>query len=432
MARGNWDDFGNTIRDIVDDAITKQDFTKLNQTVNNVINDATDSIRSNLGGNWGRDDYRWHRDRDRNRDRYTDNYRCRNEYQKGQPTAGDFAGAPYNTQASASGKKEYSGKLYASLAKLKGSGLAMAIVGFIFAGVLGVVIFVFLLALLTGKVVGNGLWISTYALAPFFIASLILGGSGKGLLGRAKRYQQYLKGLGDKTYCNITELAGLTGKSPAFVKRDLRRMIQRGWFLEGHLDDESTCLMTDHKTFQEYQQLKRQREMIRKEEKVPKPKPAKEETVKTEPVTESEQVIREGEAYIREIQKSNDAIVGQEISAKISRMELLVRRIFERIQDHPEQLDDIQKLMNYYLPTTVKLLHAYEELDIQPVQGENILTSKKEIEATLDTLNYAFEKLLDNLFQDTAWDVSSDISVLHTMLSQEGLTKNDFQREETK
>ena len=80
--------------------------------------------------------------------------------------------------------------------------------------------------------------------------------------------------------------------------------------------------------------------------------------------------------------------------------------------------------MEYYLPTTIKLLEAYEELDAQPVQGENIISSKQEIEKTLDTLNTAFEKLLDDLFQDTAWDLSSDISVLNTMLAQEGLTED--------
>ena len=65
-----------------------------------------------------------------------------------------------------------------------------------------------------------------------------------------------------------------------------------------------------------------------------------------------------------------------------------------------------------------------QELDAQPVQGENIISSKQEIEKTLDTLNTAFEKLLDELFQDTAWDLSSDISVLNTMLAQEGLTED--------
>ena len=82
--------------------------------------------------------------------------------------------------------------------------------------------------------------------------------------------------------------------------------------------------------------------------------------------------------------------------------------------------------MDYYLPMTVKLLDAYEDMDKQPVQGENIVSAKTEIEQTLDTLNDAFARLLDSVFQDVAWDVSSDISVLHTMLAQEGLTGNDF------
>ena len=74
------------------------------------------------------------------------------------------------------------------------------------------------------------------------------------------------------------------------------------------------------------------------------------------------------------------------------------------------------------------LLEAYEQLDRQPVDGENIQTAKREIEATLDTLNTAFEKLLDDLFQDTMWDVSSDISVLNTMLAQEGLKEDGMKK----
>lgn len=105
-------------------------------------------------------------------------------------------------------------------------------------------------------------------------------------------------------------------------------------------------------------------------------------------------------------------------------MEMLIQKIFDRVGEDPDSLDDINKMMEYYLPTTVKLLEAYRNLDEQPVQGENIRNSKAEIEQTLDTLNRAFEKLLDSLFEDVAWDVSSDISVLQTMLAQEGLAGN--------
>ena len=115
-------------------------------------------------------------------------------------------------------------------------------------------------------------------------------------------------------------------------------------------------------------------------------------------------------------------------SRKISRMELIIAKIFERAKAHPEIIPDLNRLMDYYLPMTVKLLNAYEEMDSQPVQGENITSSKKEIEETIDTLNVAFEKLLDSIFEDTAMDVSSDISVLNTVLAQEGLTEDELTR----
>ena len=98
------------------------------------------------------------------------------------------------------------------------------------------------------------------------------------------------------------------------------------------------------------------------------------------------------------------------------------------LEQNPDSVNDMRRMMDYYLPMTVKLLDAYEDMDGQPVQGENITASKKEIEETIDTLNIAFEKLLDSIFRDTAWDVSTDISVLHTVLAQEGLTEDDFEK----
>ena len=131
---------------------------------------------------------------------------------------------------------------------------------------------------------------------------------------------------------------------------------------------------------------------------------------------------------MEKIRACNDAIPGEEISEKISRMELVIGKIFDRAERHPENIDDLRKLMEYYLPTTVKLLEAYEELSRQLVQGENIKSSQREIEDTLDTLNEAFERLFDSMFQDTAWDVSTDISVLKTMLAQEGLAEDGLKR----
>ena len=143
---------------------------------------------------------------------------------------------------------------------------------------------------------------------------------------------------------------------------------------------------------------------------------------------EVKRVIEQGDAYVKKIRQCNEAIPGEAISAKIDHMEVLVDKIFDRVEQKPDTVGDIRKLMEYYLPTTIKLLETYAEMDAQPIGGENIRTSKKEIEDTLDTINIAFEKLLDSLFQETAWDISSDISVFNTMLAQEGLTEDGLKK----
>ncbi|MFQ7549095.1 MAG: 5-bromo-4-chloroindolyl phosphate hydrolysis family protein [Blautia marasmi] len=207
-------------------------------------------------------------------------------------------------------------------------------------------------------------------------------------------------------------------------------MIKKYMFLEGHLDDTGTCLITSDESYKQYLETKKQAEIQQKtkEQEIQK----EEETAGEADLSkETRKVIEEGNAYIEQIRKSNDAIPGVEISNKMYYLENVIRRIFKRVEQHPELIDDLHKFMDYYLPTTVKLLQAYEELDKQDVEGDNIKTAKKEIENTLDTINQAFENLLDSFFRDTAWDVSTDISVLKTMLAQEGLTGGkDFQKKE--
>lgn len=226
------------------------------------------------------------------------------------------------------------------------------------------------------------------------------------------RFEKYQERLQKKTYVNFKELSTAVGKSVKYIQKDLEKMITMRWFLEGHMDDEKTCLITTDETYQDYLELKEKMKKKVEEKKAISP--------------EAEGVMEEGRAFMEAIHKSNEAIEGREISDKIASMEEIVRKIFERVDQYPQMVGDIRKLMEYYLPTTVKLLKAYEELEKQPIQGENIITSKREIEESLDTLNTAFEKLLDKLFEEQAWDVSSDISVLKTMIAQDGLAEEDF------
>lgn len=142
---------------------------------------------------------------------------------------------------------------------------------------------------------------------------------------------------------------------------------------------------------------------------------------------EIKKIIRDGEFYLNRFETINERLAGEVISRKLSRLSMVTGRIFEFIMDHPEKVGDIRKFMSYYLPTTEKILNTYEELDREPIQGDNIMKAKREIEDTLDTINFAFENLLDSLYEDTRMDISTDIAVLETMLAQEGLTEQDFE-----
>ena len=137
-------------------------------------------------------------------------------------------------------------------------------------------------------------------------------------------------------------------------------------------------------------------------------------------------IIADGEVYMRHIREANDAIPDTEISNKLYRMELIIGKIFGYVRSHPEQIAQLRRFIDYYMPTTDKLVNAYKEFDTQPIQGENIKTAKLEIAKALDTINDAYEKLYDSMYAEAAMDVASDISVLQTLLAQEGLTKDDF------
>ena len=223
--------------------------------------------------------------------------------------------------------------------------------------------------------------------------------------------------LRGRTYCQLKELADHLGKSVKYVAKDVRKMIRLGMFPEGRLDDQQSCLMLDNETYQQYlsaQEAHRQQKMAQ----------AKEEQAVLSP--EDRAVIEEGRRYITQIREMNDAIPGEEVSAQLEQLEMVTSKIFSHVERHPKQIPEIRKFMSYYLPTTLKLVKAYREFDSQPIAGETISSAKEEIQNTLDTINLAFVKLLDSLFEDAAFDISTDITVLQTMLAQEGLTKKDF------
>ena len=137
-----------------------------------------------------------------------------------------------------------------------------------------------------------------------------------------------------------------------------------------------------------------------------------------------QQILTEGDDYLKTVRGLNVRIPDEEMTRKISRIEELMARTFEEVKKQPASAPSLRKYMSYYLPTTVKLLTAYADLDGKPEIGENIRETKQEISSSLDLVGDAFEKFFDSLFEEMSWDISSDISVMKTMMAQDGLTED--------
>ena len=250
----------------------------------------------------------------------------------------------------------------------------------------------------------------------------VMAVAGGYLRRRGRRFKKYIRTMGQRDFYSIEGLAKAVNKNEKFVIKDLRKMIDKGWFKEGHLDEQETCFMLTDESYGLY--LNAQKELERKKEEEQRLKLEK-EMLERDPVKKQLKLtVEEGNEYIRRIREINDDIPGEEISNKLYRLERVCKEIFEHVGDNPDKLPDIRKFMNYYLPTTLKLVQTYHEVSEQPVQGENIKKSKREIEEMLDSINQAFEKMFDKLFEDDALDISTDISVLSTMLAQEGLLED--------
>ena len=136
---------------------------------------------------------------------------------------------------------------------------------------------------------------------------------------------------------------------------------------------------------------------------------------------ELDKMISDGELAIREMKRLNDSIKDETISRQIDRLEEVSNKIFDCVKADPKKLPQIRKFMNYYLPTTLKLLNAYDRMGAAGVEGANIDGTMGRIDAMMDKVVEAFDKQLDALFADEALDISTDITVLEQMLAQEGL-----------
>ena len=138
-----------------------------------------------------------------------------------------------------------------------------------------------------------------------------------------------------------------------------------------------------------------------------------------------DEMLREAQENVDAIARLNEAIEDEKISAQIDHLEDTTAKIIQHVVENPQKRSQISRFLNYYLPTTLKLLNAYDRMGAAGVSGENIDGTMEKIEAMMDTIVMAFHKQLDALFRDEAMDIASDITVMENLLAQEGLIPPD-------
>ena len=163
----------------------------------------------------------------------------------------------------------------------------------------------------------------------------------------------------------------------------------------------------------------------------PKQEPSKQDPPKQEDKPagdpELEALLRRGREAVRRIQELNDAIPDYRMSAKLKQIEILTSSILSEVEKKPDKRKSVRQFMDYYLPTTIKLLEQYVNLQEVGLPGENITTGMERIEAMLDKVIVAFQKQLDGLFARDVVDITADIQVMEQMMAQNGLTnQRDF------
>ncbi|MCD8376100.1 MAG: 5-bromo-4-chloroindolyl phosphate hydrolysis family protein [Oscillospiraceae bacterium] len=227
-------------------------------------------------------------------------------------------------------------------------------------------------------------------LALFLLASLTLLGAGL----RKRRWQRqlaYLRYIGDNRQVSLAQMAAAFGTPVNRLCRDIRRLWKAGLLPQGYLDMAAGTLVLGR----------------REPPKEPDPPPPQDE-----------------QSVLTQIRRVNDAIADSVMSAKISRIEEITGRILDYQRQNPDKAGQLRSFLNYYLPTTLKILQAYAQLEAQGVEGENISAAKGRIEGMMDKVVEGFEAQLDRLFQDSAMDIAADVAVLEKMLEKDGLSSS--------
>lgn len=225
------------------------------------------------------------------------------------------------------------------------------------------------------------------------------------------RFRKYNREIGNNTVIPTADLAAITAKPIDFTINDLLNMIEKDYYRQARIVENGELFILDSNTYKLY-----------KEEMLRDPKERYEELEEKENNALVEDYLSKAKKDVTTLTEMLPKL-REPMKAKISEFLQIVGKIFELLKENPNTAKDLDKVINFYLPTTVKLMDNYIQLSEKPT--DSVKSSLKSMEQTMDLVNDGFMKMLDNIYQEKIMDLSSDMSVLKSMLRQEGLLDQD-------
>lgn len=238
--------------------------------------------------------------------------------------------------------------------------------------------------------------------------------SGLSMDRSLKRYTKYLSVMGTREAVAIEELARTLGYPQKRVEKDLQKMIDKNYFgNSAYLNMELGYLFRNSEADSEWK-----RKLAEEQEQ-------REAQEAREAYSAQQEVAGAYEEILQKIHRTNQSITDPALSAKIEQLEEITRKIFQAVEADPKKRAQIDTFLNYYLPTTQKLLDSYVQFESAGVEGENLRQAKARIESTMDSLVKGFAHQLDELYKADAMDVDSDIRVMEHMLRRDTASASD-------
>ena len=241
--------------------------------------------------------------------------------------------------------------------------------------------------------------------------AVALGGGGMLFAARSKDkkerlYQNLVKIVGDKAYVELKSLASAAGVKEKTLIRELDEMVERGYLPESaYLDNARGLLILDQTKVED-------------------------QILTTQTAEEAEREEDKYDLLLKEMERACGRIQDRDMMEKAVQVRGLAAAIFNAVRKDPEKQPQISSFLNYYFPTTLKLLDSYADFEEKGYQGDKLSQTKERIEVTMDTIISAYRKQLDNLYLPDTLDVDTDIDVLETMLKRDGLSASNFEQME--